>query len=103
MTPMSAAVMGSVPVAKAGVASGVLNTSRQIGGALGIALMGAILLSRETASLAAGSSPSEAFVSGFQTALLVAASIAFAGAVTAAVLVRSHHQPEVSSVLEAAG
>ncbi len=88
MTPMSAAVMGSVPVAKAGVASGVLNTSRQIGGALGIAMMGAILLSRQSAALADGVSPPEAFVDGFQTALLVAAAIAFAGAITAAVLVR---------------
>jgi EmrB/QacA subfamily drug resistance transporter len=102
MTPMSAAVMGSVPVAKAGVASGVLNTSRQIGGALGIALMGAILISRQSSSLSAGASPPEAFVDGFQTALLVAASIAFAGALTAALLVRKHHHPEVGPALEAA-
>jgi EmrB/QacA subfamily drug resistance transporter len=103
MTPMSAAVMSSVPVAKAGVASGVLNTSRQIGGALGIAMMGAILTSRQAESLAQGASPSEAFVDGFQVALLVAAAIAFAGALTAALLVRRHQHPEVGPALEAAG
>src|SRR5919106_1065744 len=43
MTPMTAAALGSVPVAKAGVGSGVLNTFRQVGGALGIAVMGAIV------------------------------------------------------------
>ena len=95
MTPMSAAVMGSVPVAKAGVASGVLNTSRQIGGALGIAMMGAILTSRQASALSHGASPPQAFLDGFQLALLVAAAIAFVGALTAALLIRrgSHHEP----------
>ena len=46
MTPMSAAAMGAVPVAKAGVASGVLNTFRQVGAALGIAIIGAIVADR---------------------------------------------------------
>ena len=73
----------------------MLNTFRQVGGALGIAVMGAILTSRETNALAAGASPPEAFVDGFQTALLVAAAIAFVGAVTAAVLVRQVAHPEV--------
>ena len=43
MTPMTAAAMSSVPVDKAGIGSGMLNTFRQVGGALGIAVMGAIL------------------------------------------------------------
>ena len=44
MSPMTSAAMGSVPTDKAGVGSGVLNSFRQVGGSLGIALMGAILL-----------------------------------------------------------
>src|SRR5215211_7609168 len=43
MTPTTAAVMGSVPVDKAGVGSAVLNSMRQVGGSLGIAIMGAIV------------------------------------------------------------
>ena len=43
MSPMTSAAMASVPVDKAGVGSGVLNSFRQVGGSLGIALMGAIL------------------------------------------------------------
>jgi EmrB/QacA subfamily drug resistance transporter len=45
MAPMTAAVMGSVPAAKAGVASAATNTSREIGGVFGIALLGAIVTS----------------------------------------------------------
>jgi EmrB/QacA subfamily drug resistance transporter len=97
MTPMSAAVMSSVSVDKAGVASGVLNTSRQIGGALGIALMGAILTSRQRNALGDGASLADAFIEGFQLALLVAAIIALAGAITAGLLIRKaphHREPE---------
>jgi EmrB/QacA subfamily drug resistance transporter len=102
MTPMTAAAMGSVPVAKAGVASGVLNTFRQVGGALGIAVMGAILTSRETSSIASGHSVDVAFVDGFSSALHVAAIVAFVGAVTAAILIRRSHPPEPTAVIEGA-
>ena len=94
MTPMTAAAMGSVPVAKAGVSSGVLNTFRQIGGAMGIAVLGAILTSRQASALAGGATPVQAFIEGFRTALEVAAIITFAGAVTAALLIRRVHQAE---------
>ena len=43
MAPTTAAAMGSVPVDKAGVGSAVLNSMRQVGGSLGIAMMGAIV------------------------------------------------------------
>jgi DHA2 family multidrug resistance protein-like MFS transporter len=43
MTPMTAAVMASVPPQHAGVASAATNTSREIGGVFGIALLGAVV------------------------------------------------------------
>ncbi|HJP65931.1 MAG TPA: MFS transporter, partial [Actinomycetota bacterium] len=45
MTPMTAAVMASVPPQHAGVASAATNTSREIGGVFGIALLGAVVTS----------------------------------------------------------
>jgi len=90
MTPMTAAALSSVPVDKAGVGSGMLNTFRQVGGALGIAVMGAILASGSNTALADGASKIDAFMNGLHHALYVAAVIAFAAALTAAVTVRSH-------------
>jgi MFS family permease len=87
MSPMTSVAMGSVPVDKAGVGSGVLNSFRQVGGALGIAVMGAIVASYLHA---APRSPEgkQQFVDGLHAALLVSAGIAFAAAVVAIVLVR---------------
>jgi EmrB/QacA subfamily drug resistance transporter len=88
MSPMTSAAMGSVPVDKAGVGSGVLNSFRQMGGSLGIALMGAILLSYEHPTTSKQVA-SQQFVDGLHAALLVSAVIAFAAAAVAIVLVRT--------------
>jgi EmrB/QacA subfamily drug resistance transporter len=99
MTPSAAAAVRSVPVDKAGVGSAVLNAFRQVGGSMGIALIGAII----AAEVGDDRSP-EAFVDGFSTALVVAALIAFAGAAVALATVRTHRPPagEPAPVVEAA-
>ncbi len=43
MSPVTSTAMASVPPNKAGVGSAVLNSMRQVGGSLGIAVMGAIV------------------------------------------------------------
>src|SRR5918992_2165611 len=85
MTPSAAAAVRSVPVDKAGVGSAVLNAFRQVGGSLGIAVMGAII-----AAEVDGRRTPEAFVDGFSTALVVAAAIALFGAAVAFLTVRTH-------------
>jgi len=103
MTPMSAAVMGSAPVDKAGVASGVLNTFRQVGVALGIAITGAIVTNREAAARAAGADQPHAFVHGLTFAMRVSALICFGAALAAAVLVRKvRHAEQAQPLAEAA-
>jgi EmrB/QacA subfamily drug resistance transporter len=101
MSPMTSAAMASVPVDKAGVGSGVLNSFRQMGGSLGIALMGAILLSYQhpTASRAVAA---QQFVNGLHAALLVSAFIAFAAAAAAIVLVRTKPAVEHAHLAELA-
>ncbi|WP_239616214.1 MFS transporter [Cohnella mopanensis] len=64
-----AAVVSSVPKEQAGIASGALNSSRQLGAVLGVALLGAIANSNDS------------FVSGLHTALIVASTVLLAGGV----------------------
>jgi MFS family permease len=100
MSPMTSAAMGSVPVDKAGVGSGVLNSFRQMGGSLGIALMGAILLSYEHPTTSKQVA-SQQFVDGLHAALLVSAVIAFAAAAVAIVLVRTKPAVEHARIAQA--
>jgi EmrB/QacA subfamily drug resistance transporter len=102
MTPTAAAAMGSVPVDKAGVGSAVLNSMRQVGGSLGIALMGAIVLASVSVPTGDPRAPAQ-FIDGFREAVLVAAAIALVGAVVAVLTVRKvRHEAEQQPLLEAA-
>jgi EmrB/QacA subfamily drug resistance transporter len=100
MTPMTAAALGSVPVEKSGVGSGVLNTFRQVGGALGIAVMGAIVTSY--VDLGSGRPDPSAFIDGFQAALRVSAGFALIGAVVAVTTIRKHRHMDAGELAEAA-
>jgi EmrB/QacA subfamily drug resistance transporter len=101
MSPMTSAAMGAVPVDKAGVGSGVLNSFRQVGGSLGIALIGAILASylHHPARSAAGA---QDYVNGLHAALLVSAGITFAAAIVAVVAVRTRPEVERAHIAEMA-
>jgi EmrB/QacA subfamily drug resistance transporter len=96
MTPTTAAAMGSVPVDKAGVGSAVLNSMRQVGGSLGIALMGAIVAASISVVPTSPEYPDQ-FVAGYHNALHVAAAIAILGAVVAVATVRKVHHPEAEA------
>ena len=97
MTPSAAAAMRGVAIDKAGVGSAVLNSARQVGGSIGIALMGAIMAHEIASARGAGKGPEDAFVQGFEVSLLVAAGIALGGAVVAAGLVRTHRRPDADA------
>jgi len=97
MTPTVAAATRAVPVEKSGVGSAVLNAMRQVGGSVGIALMGAIV-----AAEASGRPGLEGFMAGFERALFVAALIAFAGSIVAFALVRQEAATDEPVQLEVA-
>jgi EmrB/QacA subfamily drug resistance transporter len=104
MTPITAAAMSAVAVDKAGVGSAVLNSARQVGGSLGIAVMGAIVASGAGAALKAGDSQPIAYLHGFHDALRVGSALCLAGAVVAALAIRKieHRHQAADPVAEAA-
>ncbi len=93
MTPTTAAAMRAVPVDKAGVGSAVINSMRQVGGSLGIAIMGAVVSTQVTVGPRNPAFADE-FVTGYHHALYVGAAITLGAAVVAATTIRKlRHAP----------
>ena len=85
--PISIAALAGVQPAEAGLASGLFNTSQQIGGALGIAALSTIATSTTTSDLSSGTAPAFALTNGFQDAFIAGAIVAFVGILVAVFVV----------------
>jgi hypothetical protein len=101
MAPTTTAAMSSVPVDKAGVGSAVINSARQVGGSLGIAIMGTLIAGQVSVSLLDPRYPAQ-FVDGWHRALYAGAAILAAGAVVAVVTMRTTRRAEPKPVREPA-
>jgi EmrB/QacA subfamily drug resistance transporter len=87
--PVLLAAMSDVEPSQSGLASGVVNTSFLMGGALGLAILASLAASRTDDQLASGADPLAALTSGYHAAFLVGALFAVAAAVLAATLLRA--------------
>jgi len=86
--PVLLAAMGDVNPAEAGLASGVVNTSFMMGGAVGLAVLASVAASRTSTLLEAGHSEVAALTGGYHVAFLLGAIFAAAAAVLGATLLR---------------
>ena len=78
----------------AGLASGLLNTTQQVGGALGVAVLSSLAITRTNDLAEGGTDQAAALTEGFQLAIYAGAGFAIAGAIAVLALVRTGDRPE---------
>jgi EmrB/QacA subfamily drug resistance transporter len=100
--PISIAALAGIQPSEAGLASGLFNTSQQIGGALGIAALSAVATSTTNDAVASGTALPKALTDGFESAFIWGGIVAAIGIVVALVLVRRSEleQPVAEEVPE---
>jgi len=79
--PLTNAVVGGVPTTQAGVASALLNASREVAGLLGVTVIGAVLSTTAGSAVRSGTKPAQAFIDGYHTGLWLTIALLAAGVV----------------------
>ncbi len=94
--PVTIAAVAGTRREEAGLASGLINTSQQIGGAVGIAVLSTIAVTTTTDEMATGTTQAIALTDGFHAAFWAGAAIAFVGVLVSLFFVRGrdlqHHE-----------
>jgi EmrB/QacA subfamily drug resistance transporter len=86
LVPATIAAVQGVPAAESGLASGMLNTSRLVGGAFGLAVLSTLATSRTNSKLAVGVATLQAHTDGYQLAFAVGAILCLLGGIAAVTL-----------------
>jgi hypothetical protein len=102
---MTLAMSGATPQ-DAGLASGLVNTSAQVGGALGLAVLATLSATRSGDLIASGTARAAALTSGYHLAFWIAAALVGAAIVVAAAVLQpvaapaDAHAPQMDPLLE---
>jgi EmrB/QacA subfamily drug resistance transporter len=88
LVPATIVAVEGVPRALSGLASGVLNTSRFVGAALGLAVLSTIAAHHTDSEVASGTSAAQALTDGFDLQFGVGAAFCLVGVIAAVVLLR---------------
>jgi hypothetical protein len=92
--PLTTSVLQGQPPERSGVASALLNASREVAGLFGITVIGAILRSQQSSALLHGSTPGGAFLDGYHAGLLVTVALVAGGAVLSFLALRQSRAAE---------
>ena len=87
--PITIAALAGTSPEEAGLASGLINTAQQVGGAVGIAVLSTVAVSTTNRATASGHAAPVALTDGFVNAFWAGAAIAFAGVLVSIFLVRT--------------
>jgi EmrB/QacA subfamily drug resistance transporter len=98
--PLTNEIVEGVATSQAGIASALLNASREVAGLLGVTVVGAVLRSREASALRAGTHPAQAFIDGYHTGLWLTVGLLAVGVVLSYVTL-AHRRPSVTDQLAA--
>ena len=101
LVPATIVAMQCLPASQSGIGSGLLNTSRLMGGALGLAILSTIADSQTRADASSGFA--HALTSGFDLAFGVGAAFALAGAMLAGLRLRNPAPAELAALEVSAG
>ncbi|MFZ0088737.1 MAG: MFS transporter [Solirubrobacteraceae bacterium] len=99
--PITIAATNGVSSGDAGLASGLLNTTQQVGGSLGLAILTSVSTSRATGALHEGATAAAALTHGFKSAFVVAAALCALGVVLAVVLLPRRRRESAHGHVEA--
>jgi EmrB/QacA subfamily drug resistance transporter len=101
LVPATIVGVQGVPPALSGLASGVLNTSRFVGAALGLAVLTTLATSHTDSEISSGTNPASALTDGFNRQFELGAIFCLVGAIAAIVLLRPRREREPAGVPEA--
>ncbi|HEY1819049.1 MAG TPA: MFS transporter [Trebonia sp.] len=91
--PLTNTIVEGAPATQSGIASALLNASREVASVLGITVVGAVLSSSENSALRSGTQPAQAFVDGYHAGLWLTIGLMVAGVVVSYVTLRPRRQP----------
>ena len=98
--PLTNAALGAVPQERAGMASALLNNSRELAGLLGITVIGAVLRSRQGVALSHGVPAPSAYLDGYHAGLIVTIALILAGVVISYLTLRHLPTPAPAATAE---
>jgi hypothetical protein len=101
--PLTNAVMDAAPEAQSGIASALLNASREVSGLLGVTIIGAVLSTVRASALRGGTPAPAAFLDGYHTGLWVTIGVLAAGVVLSYVTLRPRQSAPAPELLHSVG